>query len=77
MPNLWNVVSNSGERLILERGSERMEIEKPEEAFAKEMFMRRITGSTVTDIGVDLFIGSKKPLKSEKENDAVAIPHRA
>jgi hypothetical protein len=36
MPNLWNVISNSGERLILARGSERMEIEKPEEPFAKE-----------------------------------------
>jgi hypothetical protein len=77
MPNLWNVVSNSGERLILERGSERMEIEKPEEAFAKEMFMRRVTGSTVSDIGVDLFIGPKKLPKSENENDAGAIPHRA
>jgi hypothetical protein len=66
MPNLWNVVSNSGERLILERGMERMEIEKPEEPFAKEMFMKRVTGSTVSDLGVDLFIRLKKLPTSEK-----------
>jgi len=77
MPNLWNVVSNSGERLILERGTERMEIEKPEEPFAKEMFTRRVTGSTVSDIGVDLFLRSKKLPKSEDEKEAGVIPHRA
>jgi hypothetical protein len=44
MPNLWNVVSNSGERLMIERGTERMEIEKPEEPFAKEIFAKIVTG---------------------------------
>ena len=77
MPNLWNVVRSSGERLILERGTERMEIEKPEEPFAKEMFMKIVTFSTVSDIGVDLLIRPKKLPKSEKENDVVVIPHGA
>ena len=77
MPSLWSVVSNSGERLILERGTERIEIEKPEEPFAKEMFMKRVTGSTVSDIGVDLFMRHKKLPTSEKENYPSAIPHSA
>jgi hypothetical protein len=77
MPNLWSVVSNSGERLMIERGTERMEIEKPEEPFAKEMFVKIVTGSTVSDIGVELLTHRKKLPKSEKENDASVIPHRA
>ena len=77
MPNLWNVVSCSGDRLILERGTERMEIEKPEESFAKEMFTKIGVGSTVSDIGVALLIRPKKLPKSEKETDAGAIPHIA
>jgi hypothetical protein len=77
MPNLWSVVSNSGERLILERGTERIEIVKPEESFAKELFMKRVTGSTVSDIGVDLIMRLKKLPKSEKENDPSVIPHSA
>ncbi len=77
MPNLWNVVSSSGERLILERGTERMEIEKPEESFAKEMFTKIVTGLTVRDIVVVLLIRPKKLPKSEKEIDAGVIPHIA
>ena len=60
MPNLWSVVSNSGERLMIERGTERMEIEKPEEPFAKEMFVKIVTGSTVSEIGVELLTRPKK-----------------
>jgi hypothetical protein len=77
MPNLWNVVSNTGERLILERGTERIEIGKPEEPLANGMFMKIVTGSTVSDIGVHLLIRSKKLPESEKENDADVIPYRA
>ena len=76
MPNLWSVVSNSGERLILERGTERMEIEKPEEPSARDMFMKRVTGSTVSDIGVDLLCPKKLP-KSEDQRDVDVIPRRA
>jgi hypothetical protein len=54
-----------------------MEIEKPEESFAKEMFTKIVTGSTVSDIGVDLLIRPKKLPKSEKEIDAGVIPHIA
>ena len=39
-----------GEHLLIERGTERMEIEKPEEPFAKEMFVKIVAGSTVSDI---------------------------
>jgi hypothetical protein len=77
MPNLWSVVSSSGDRLMIERGTERMEIEKPEEPFAKEMFMKIAIGSTVSDIGVELLTRPKKLPKSEKENDAAVISHRA
>jgi len=77
MPNLWSVISNSGERLVLQRGTERMEIEKPEEPFAKELFMKRVTGSTVSDIGVDLIKRPKKLPNSEKGNDPGAIPDSA
>jgi hypothetical protein len=54
-----------------------MEIEKPEESFAKEMFTKIGTGSTVSDIGVDLLTRPKKLPKSEKEIDAGVIPHIA
>jgi hypothetical protein len=77
MPNLWNVVSNSGERLMIERGTERMEIEKPEEPFAKEMFMKIAIGSTVSDIGVELLTRPRKFPTRENENDAGVISHRA
>jgi hypothetical protein len=45
---------------MIERGTERMEIEKPEEPFAKEMFVKIVTGSTVSDIGVELLTRPKK-----------------
>jgi hypothetical protein len=54
-----------------------MEIEKPEESFAKELFTKIVTGSTVSDIGVDLLTRPKKLPKSEKEIDAGVIPHIA
>jgi hypothetical protein len=54
-----------------------MEIEKPEEPFAKQMFVKIVTGSTVSDIGVELLTRPKKLPKSEKENDAGVIPRRA
>jgi hypothetical protein len=54
-----------------------MEIEKPEEPFAKELFMKRVTGSTVSDIGVDLIKRPKKLPNREKGNDPGAIPDSA
>jgi hypothetical protein len=78
MANLWNVISNSGERLILERGPERLEIEKPEDPFAHEIFLKLVTGSTASDVGVDLLIHPpKKPPTRAEENDAGAISHKA
>ena len=77
MANLWNVVSNSGERLILERGPERLEIEKPADPFAHEIFLKLATGSTASDVGVDLLIHPPKKLpKRAEENDAGAISQK-
>jgi hypothetical protein len=74
MANLWNVISNSGERLILERRPERLEIEKPEDPFAREIFLKLVTGSTASDVGVDLVMHPPKKLpKRAEENDAGAI----
>jgi hypothetical protein len=76
--NLWNIVSASEERLILQRGEERLEIEKPEDPFAQEIFMKLIAGSTASDVGVDLLISPpKKVPKCVEEIDAGAIPHTA
>jgi hypothetical protein len=78
MANLWNVISNSGEHLILERGQERLEIEKPEDPFAHEIFLKLVTGSTASDVGLDLLIHPPKKLpKRAEENDAGAISHKA
>jgi hypothetical protein len=77
MPNLWNIVSNSGEHLILERGTDRMEIDKPEDPVALGIFMKIVTGSTVSEIGVELLMGPKKLPQRAEENDAGAIPRRA
>jgi hypothetical protein len=78
MANLWNVISNSGEHLTLQRGAERLEIEKPEDPFAREIFLKLVTGSTASDVGVDLLIHPPKTLpKRAEENDARAISQRA
>ena len=77
MANLWNVISNSGDHLILERGPERLDIEKPEDPFAHEIFLKLVTGSTASDIGVDLLMRPPKKLpKRAEENDAAAISHK-
>jgi hypothetical protein len=78
MANLWNVISVSGEHLTLQRGGERLEIEKPEDPFAQEIFMKVVAGSTASDIGVDLLIHPPKKLpKRAEENEAGTIPHKA
>lgn len=78
MAHLWNVISNSGDHLNLERGAERLEIEKPEDSFAYEIFLKIVAGSTVSDIGVELLMHPpKKPPKRAEENDAAAIPYKS
>jgi hypothetical protein len=77
MPNLWNIKSHSEDHLTLERGAERMEIDKPEDPIGREVFMKLVTGSTVSEIGVDFLTRHKKQPMSEKESGAGAIQHRA
>lgn len=78
MANLWNVISNSGEHLILARGRDRLEIEKPEDPLAHEIFLKLVTGSTASDVGVDLLMHPPKKLpKRAEENDAGAISQKA
>ena len=78
MANLWNVISDSGEHLTLRRGAERLEIEKPEDPFAQEIFMKLVAGSTASDIGVDLLIHPPKKLpKRAEEYGARVIPLKA
>ncbi len=66
-----------GELLILERGSERLEIEKPEDPLMQKIFMKIVTGSTVSDIGVHMLMHPNKPPRSAEENDVDVIPRRA
>jgi len=59
MAKEWNVVSNSGEKVILERGTERKEISIPDEPTARRLFLKLVPPGTVTDEGIEMFIKSK------------------
>ncbi len=56
----WKIVSNSSDHLILERGSERIDILKPEDPTAGQLFQKMIPPGILTDIGVELQMKSKK-----------------
>jgi hypothetical protein len=60
MNERWKIISNSSDHLILERGTERIDISKPEDPAAGELFLKMIPPGNVTDIGVELLKGSKK-----------------
>jgi len=60
MPERWKIISNSEDHLILERGSERIDIPKPEDPATGELFLKMIPPGNVTDIGVELLSGSRK-----------------
>lgn len=60
MAELWRVISNSGELVILERGTRRIEIPKPESPFPRETFMKLVPGSLVADVDVDLLRWKKR-----------------
>lgn len=78
MAHLWNVISNSEDRLILERGADRLDIEKPEDSFAQEIFLKIVAGSTVSDIGVEILMHPPKKLpKRVEENNLAAIAQKA
>jgi hypothetical protein len=60
MADKWKIISNSSDHLILERGSERLDISKPENPAAGQLFLKMIPPGNVTDIGVELLKGPKK-----------------
>jgi hypothetical protein len=60
MSEKWKIISNSSDHLILERGSERIDILKPEDPTAGQLFQKMIPPGNVTDIGVELLMRSKK-----------------
>ena len=60
MNERWKIVSNSSDHLILERGTQRMDIPKPEDPAAGQLFLKMIPPGNVTDIGVELLKGAKK-----------------
>jgi len=59
MAKPWTVVSNSGEHVILERGTERNKISIPDEPTARELFLKLVPPGTVTDEGLLLINHSK------------------
>ncbi|MGO9336649.1 MAG: hypothetical protein ACLPY1_03980 [Terracidiphilus sp.] len=60
MAEKWKIISNSSDHLILERGSERIDILKPEDPTAVRLFQKMIPPGNVTDIGVEILLSSKK-----------------
>ena len=40
MTEKWKIISNSSDHLILERGEERMDVPKPDEPAAEELFLK-------------------------------------
>jgi hypothetical protein len=54
-----------------------VEIDKPEDPVGGEIFMKLVSGSTVSEIGVDFLTRHKKRPTSEKESDAAATQYRA
>ena len=59
MAEKWKIISNSSDHLILERGEERMDVPKPDEPAAEELFLKMRPPGNVTDVGVELFMKSK------------------
>lgn len=60
MAEKWKIISNSLDHLILERGSERIDILKPEDPDSDQLFQKMIPPGNVTDIGVELLMRSKR-----------------
>ncbi len=60
MDERWKIVSNSSDHLILERGTERIDIPKPEDPAAGQLFLKMIPPGNVTDVGVELLKGTRK-----------------
>jgi hypothetical protein len=49
MNRSWTVVSHTGKRMDLECGLERMEINQPKDAFARQLFMSSQPGQSIDD----------------------------
>jgi hypothetical protein len=77
MPNLWHAISNSEDVVILERGSEHIEIEKPQDPRAQEFFLTLVPGATASEIGVDLLMRHKRSPATREESSAGVIARTA
>jgi hypothetical protein len=60
MNERWKIISNSSDHLILARGTERIDISKPEDPSAGQLFLKMIPPGNVTDIGAELLKRSRK-----------------
>jgi hypothetical protein len=60
MAEKWTIISNSSDHMILERGSEHIDIPKPDDPHASELFLKMIPPGNVTDVGVQVLKGSQK-----------------
>ena len=55
----WEVVRHTGLRMDLECGAEKLEIKRPKEQFARDMFMNVKPGQSIDDGIVELFLKGK------------------
>jgi hypothetical protein len=54
--NLWEVVSNSGQQMVLERGSERKKLWRPRNRIASRIFKTTSPGQMIEEITIRLFL---------------------
>ena len=59
MAEMWKVISNSGQHAVFERGLKRLDIDKPKDGFARQIFMS-IRPGTVVDDGIIATISPKQ-----------------
>ena len=65
MRRVWTVVSNSGQHAVFECGTQRIDIDKPKDAFARSMFLGITPGQTVDDGILQVLLNAKIPPKPE------------
>ena len=53
---LWEVISNSGQQMVLERGAERRELQCPRNRIGSRIFKTTSPGQVVEDITIRLFL---------------------
>lgn len=56
MAEPWKVVQATGQRIDLERGTERMEVQRPANPAARAMFMQIRPGELISDATIHYFL---------------------